>query len=150
MSRDILSLGFCDQVDSNPPAQLQKLAKDKVYTLLAPNNKGADQTAWMCRLIWFFCCLHIAEDRFFHDETVINGAFILLCKRHTCDLYGTYRYWVPKYDSRPTDQKSRYIWIPVFRFWQKLKLVFWSLQTLALSKFTTGSGNWSLLVFLIR
>ena len=63
------------------------------------------------------------------------------------DLVGTYRYWAPKYDSCLTDRNSRYIWIPIFRFWQKLKLVFQSLQTLALSKFTTGSGNRPLLIF---
>ena len=63
------------------------------------------------------------------------------------DIVGTYRYWAPKYESRPTDRNSWYIWIPIFRFCQKLKLVFQSLQTLALSKFTTGSGNRTLLVF---
>ena len=63
------------------------------------------------------------------------------------NIVGTYRYWAPKYESRPTDRNSRYIWIPIFRFCQKLKLVFWSPQTLALSKFTTGSGNQTLLVF---
>ena len=52
------------------------------------------------------------------------------------DFVGTYRYWAPKYESRPTDRNSRYIWIPIFRFGQKLKLVFRSPQTLALSKFT--------------
>ena len=63
------------------------------------------------------------------------------------DFVGTYRYWAPKYESRPTDRNSRYIWIPIFRCCQKLKLVFRSPQTLALSKFTTGSGNRTLLVF---
>ena len=63
------------------------------------------------------------------------------------DIVGTHRYWAPKYESRPTDRNSRYIWIPIFRFCQKLKLVFRSPQTLALSKFTTGSGNQTLLVF---
>ena len=63
------------------------------------------------------------------------------------DFVGTYRYWAPKYESRPTDRNSRYIWILIFRFCQKLKLVFRSPQTLALSKFTTGSGNRTLLVF---
>ena len=60
------------------------------------------------------------------------------------DFVGTYRYWVPKYESRPTDRNSRYIWIPIFRFCQKLKLVFRSPQTLALSKFTTESGSLAL------
>ena len=66
------------------------------------------------------------------------------------DIVGTYQYWAPKYESRPTDRNSQYIWIPNFRFCQKLKLVFRSLQTLALSKFTTGSGNLTLLVFCNR
>ena len=57
------------------------------------------------------------------------------------DFVGTYRYWAPKYESRPTDRNSRYIWIPIFRFCQKLRLVFRSPQTLALSKFTTESGK---------
>ena len=63
------------------------------------------------------------------------------------DFVGTYRYWAPKNESRPTDRNSRYIWIPIFRFCQKLKLVFRSPQTLALSKFTTESGNRTLLIF---
>ena len=63
------------------------------------------------------------------------------------DIVGTYRYWAPKYKSRPTDRNSWYIWILIFRFCQKLKLVFRSPQTLPLSKFTTGSGNRTLLVF---
>ena len=63
------------------------------------------------------------------------------------DIVGTYRYWAPKYESRPTDGNSRYIWIPIFRFCQKLKLVFRSPQMLALCKFTTGSGNRTSLVF---
>ena len=63
------------------------------------------------------------------------------------DIVGTYRYWAPKYESRPTDRNSRYIWIQIFRFCQKLKLVFPSSQALALSKFTTGTGNRTLLVF---
>ena len=66
------------------------------------------------------------------------------------DIVGTYQYWAPKYESRPTDRNSRYIWISNFRFCQKLKLVFRSPQTLALSKLTTGSGNRSLLVFRTR
>ena len=56
------------------------------------------------------------------------------------DIVGTYRYWAPKYESRSTDWNSRYISIPIFHFCQTLKLVFRSLQMLALSKFTTGSG----------
>ena len=63
------------------------------------------------------------------------------------NFVGTYRYWAPKYESRPTDRNSWYIWIPIFRFCQKLKLVFRSPQSLALSKVTTGSGNRTLLVF---
>ena len=69
---------------------------------------------------------------------------------HTCDQTRFRRdlpILAPKYESRPTDQNSRYIWIPIFRFFQKLKLVFRSPQTLALSKFTTGRGNQTLLVF---
>ena len=50
------------------------------------------------------------------------------------DFVGTYRYWAPKNESRPTDRNSQYIRIPICRFCQKLKLVFRSLQTLALSK----------------
>ena len=49
--------------------------------------------------------------------------------------------------SRRGSKKSRYLWIPIFRFCQKLKLVFRSPQMLALSKFTTGSDTRSLLVF---
>ena len=32
----------------------------RYYTIQAANNKGADQTAWMHRLICIFCCLHVA------------------------------------------------------------------------------------------
>ena len=64
-----------------------------------------------------------------------TGFFFLF--RHQCDLnrrayrpdiFGTYRYWARKYESRPTDRNSLYIWIPIFCFCQKLKLVFRSPQ----------------------
>ena len=49
--------------DSNQPTQLQRLAIDSCdfarskfinYILPGANNKGADQTVWMCRLVCTF------------------------------------------------------------------------------------------------
>ena len=48
------------------------------------------------------------------------------------DIVWIYWYWVIKYEFQLTDWNTRYIWIPTFRFCQKLKLVFRSLQMLAL------------------
>ena len=60
-----MSLGFATRYDSNRAAQLQRLARVlkswrfgfsqcRYYTILAANNKGADQTARMRRLICAF------------------------------------------------------------------------------------------------
>ena len=107
--------------------------------------------------LWFHCgfnCrLHFASWKviykfsgsFLQMRLIVTGGKSIHVIRP--DIVDTYRYWAPKYESRPTDRNSRYIWIPIFRFCQKLKLVFRSPQTLALPKFTTGSGNRSLLVF---
>ena len=47
--------------DSNQPTQLQRLARMLIacskfinYTFLGAKTKGADQTAWMCRLVCAF------------------------------------------------------------------------------------------------
>ena len=57
-SRENVSLGFWTRLDSNLPAQLEAwnfgYSKYKYYTIKAANNKGADQTAWMRRLICAF------------------------------------------------------------------------------------------------
>ena len=51
---------FATRQDSNQPAQLRRLASLKFsevancYTIKAANNKGADQTAWVRRLICAF------------------------------------------------------------------------------------------------
>ena len=62
--------GFPTRYDSNQPAQLQGLArvlksfisKYRYYSIQAANNKGADQTVPMCRLICVFvvCILNKA------------------------------------------------------------------------------------------
>ena len=62
LSRENLSLGFATRVDSNRSAQLETsysleisaIESVRYYTTQAMNNKGADQTARMRRLICTF------------------------------------------------------------------------------------------------
>ena len=57
-----MSLGFATMLDSNQPAQLQRLARNLKFgyrkysqlTFQKANNKGADQTVQVCRLACTF------------------------------------------------------------------------------------------------
>ena len=78
------------------------------------------------------------------ERKAVSSEIFFYIHIHTCDLsrYGASLYVLPT-----RQQKSRYLSILIFCFCQKLKLVFPSPQMLALSKFTTGSDNRSLLFF---
>ena len=62
--REDLSSGFTTMQDSDQPAQLQRVhvarklnfacSKFINYIFKKANNKGTDQTAWMCRLVSAF------------------------------------------------------------------------------------------------
>ena len=62
LTRENLSFGFPTKCDSNQPAQLQRLArklkfrssKSRYDTFQKANNKGADQTVRMGRLVCAF------------------------------------------------------------------------------------------------
>ena len=60
--------GVCDQVMLSYRDQLETLnfgfSKNMYYTIWVANNKGADQTARMHRLISDLCCSHMAKTGF--------------------------------------------------------------------------------------
>ena len=69
-TRENLSSGFLTESDSNQPVQLQRLAKIMkfalkeidYYTVQKTNNKGADQTSQMRRLVCVFV-IHMQQSQ---------------------------------------------------------------------------------------
>ena len=58
---------------------MSKIENKRYYTIYAGNNKGADLTAWMCRLICAFVV------RIWHKQVFLRcGSFVILSASFGC------------------------------------------------------------------